>query len=37
MSRRIWWQVRPARAPRVAISVWLILLYFIFVYRMLQW
>ena len=36
MRRRIWRQVRPERAPRVAISVWLIALWFIFIYLMLE-
>ena len=34
MSRRIWRAVRPERVPRVAISVWLILVWFLFIYRL---
>lgn len=36
MSRRIWRQVRPDRVPRVLISVWLIALYVIFIYHLLE-
>lgn len=34
--RRIWRPVRPERAPRVLISVWLIALYLAFIYLMLE-